>query len=326
MKIPIKQFLFSLLIISLLLNNSCKKEEIKQKLATIGSFKVIQITDTSIVCTTEVLDDGNAEILSRGVCWSTQTRPTLSMNSTNDGIGLGSYESKVSGLIQTGKYYVRPYVINTFSTTYGETVEFQTKEGDGKQVIDYDGFVYNTVLIGNQIWLTENSYAKHYQDGNLVYSKKQSFVPFNSNNCITIETWDFKNSEEATYYGETFTWEKTMNEGNICPTGWHPASSAEWDDLIYFLGGPSVAGGKLKEKGIGHWQPPNEGATDAYGFTALPSGYNKSVYVGVYAYWWSATEYDSINALGWYLKYDGEEAVPFYAHKGVGMSVRCIKD
>lgn len=325
MKNTIQQFLFCLLFIGLLIINSCKKEETPGKVATIGSFEITEITDKTIVCKTEVLNNGNAEILRRGVCWSTQKLPKTSINSTYDGTGLGNYESTVSGLIQTGKYYVRPYVTNTFATVYGETVEFQTKEGDGKQVIDYDGNIYNTIVIGDQTWLTENSYAKHFQNGKTVYSKKQSFTPLNIHSS-TIASFSFKNSEEIAYYGATFTWEKVMDERNVCPTGWHPAIETEWGDLIYFLGGPVVAGGKLKEVGIGHWHPPNEGATDEYGFSALPSGYNNSAYVGVYAYWWSATEYDSINAIGWSLKYDEVEAVPFYASKGVGLSVRCIKD
>jgi len=305
---------------------SCKKEESPKTVATIGSFEVTEITDKTIVCKTEVLNDGGSDIIKRGVCWSTQKNPTISMNSTNDGTALGTYESNISGLIQTGKYYVRPYVTNTFATAYGETVEFQTKEGDGKQVIDYDGHIYNTVLIGNQTWLTENSYAKHYQNGKDVYSKKQSFAFLDSHEGNTTGSLDFKNSEETAYYGESFTWEKLMDERNICPTGWHPSTDTEWFELINFRGGYEVAGGKLKEVGLGHWQPPNKGATDQYGFSALPSGYNNSVYVGVYAYWWSATEYDSINALGWYLKYDEISAVPIYANKKVGLSVRCIKD
>jgi len=320
--------LFALVIIVFILFIlfSCKKEEQPKTVASIGSFEIIEISDTSIVCRTEVINDGNAEIISKGICWSTQKNPRISNGSTNEGAGIENYESIALGLIQTGKYYVRPYVTNTFATAYGESIEFQAKAGDGKKVIDYDGNIYNTVVIGDQTWLTENSYAEHFQNGVDVYTKKQSFANMKSIMANGIEEIGFKGANEENYYGYTYTWEKVMDARNVCPTGWHSATDTEWRQLMYFIGGLNVAGGKLKEVGVEHWHNPNIGATDQYGFTALPSGYNNSVYVGVYAFWWAATELDSVNAVGWYIKYDEIEAVPIYADKGVGLSVRCIKN
>lgn len=64
----------------------------------------------------------------------------------------------------------------------------------------------------------------------------------------------------------------TVNIGKLCPTGWHVPTHVEWDALKTFLGGTSVAGGKMKEKGTTHWQSPNSGTTNGSGFTALPGG------------------------------------------------------
>ena len=81
---------------------------------------------------------------------------------------------------------------------------------------------------------------------------------------------------------------------NVCPVGWHVPTVVEWTTLTTYLGGESVAGGKLKEAGFTHWQSPNEGASNSSGFTALPSGYRSVTgaydYIGYYAYWWSSSE------------------------------------
>jgi uncharacterized protein (TIGR02145 family) len=53
---------------------------------------------------------------------------------------------------------------------------------------------------------------------------------------------------------------------NVCPTSWHVPTDAEWTTLTTYLGGESVAGGKLKETGTTHWQVPNTGSNQRNGF------------------------------------------------------------
>ena len=59
----------------------------------------------------------------------------------------------------------------------------------------------------------------------------------------------------------------------ICPEGWHMPTKKEWQNLLDYLGGSQIAGGKLKETGTVHWKPPNTAATNETGFKALPGGY-----------------------------------------------------
>ena len=116
----------------------------------------------------------------------------------------------------------------------------------------------------------------------------------------------------------------------ICPKGWHLPSDAEWTQLIDFLGGESVAGGKLKETDTTHWKSPNTGATNETGFTALPGGYRNENGLfdgmGNFGCWWSATESDTSGAWSWGVIYFDNKVYRDSNYKEIGFSVRCVRD
>jgi uncharacterized protein (TIGR02145 family) len=80
------------------------------------------------------------------------------------------------------------------------------------------------------------------------------------------------NNEESnkTIYGALYNWDATT--GKLCPVGWHVSTDRDWETLVDYCGGWEIAGGKLKEAGTTHWKSPNTGATNEFGFTALPTG------------------------------------------------------
>jgi uncharacterized protein (TIGR02145 family) len=121
-------------------------------------------------------------------------------------------------------------------------------------------------------------------------------------------------------YGVLYNWPAVMTEG-ICPSGWHIPSDEEFTELTNFLGGESVAGGKMKDDV--QWNGSNSS-----GFTGLPGGYRDSGgfdYNGNHGNWWSASESGSVSWIrsllfnvGWVSRdYD----YPFY-----GFSARCVRD
>jgi uncharacterized protein (TIGR02145 family) len=64
------------------------------------------------------------------VVWSTSQNPTVSLSTkTNDGIGLGTFNSNISGLSPNTTYYVRAYASNSAGTGYGNEVSFKTQIG-----------------------------------------------------------------------------------------------------------------------------------------------------------------------------------------------------
>ena len=192
---------------------------------------------------------------------------------------------------------------------------------------DQDGNVYKTVTIGTQTWMAENLKVTKYNDGIAIPNVTDNTA---WKELTTGALCDYANTpSNSETYGKLYNW-YAVKTGKLAPKGWHVPSDAEWTELTNYLGGTSVAGGKLKETGTTHWASPNTGATNETGFTALPGG-NRGIYgafytIGNNGYWWSATESNANNA--WYrLMYcDYSNVTRDGSDKEVGFSVRCVRD
>ena len=204
----------------------------------------------------------------------------------------------------------------TFYYTFGESCG----------TVNYGAQSYNTVIIGNQCWMKEN-----LNIGTRIASNQDQ----TDNDTIEKYCWD-DDSLYCVTYGGLYQWDEMMQyttqEGTqgICPDGWHVPSDGEWDILVNYLGGSSVAGGKLKETGTTHWVSPNTGATNESGYTGLPDGYRDSGgiynYLGYLVHFWTSTEYDGSYA--WYrgLSYNNANVDRSKVYKVYGSPVRCLKD
>jgi len=199
---------------------------------------------------------------------------------------------------------------------------------DGSTVTDIDGNIYNTVLIGTQIWMKENLKATKFNDGTTIPLVK------NASEWSDLSTpaycWYYSSQELfGNTYGALYNW-YAINTRKLCPTGWHVPGNDEWGALIKYLGGDSVAGGKLKETGTIHWASPNSGATNETGFTALGSGfrYYDGLYTNMYvsSNWWSATQSCPTTAFLRYILYDNDDIITIRPEMTFGAAVRCIKD
>ncbi|MBW6500052.1 MAG: hypothetical protein K0B05_01555 [Bacteroidales bacterium] len=99
---------------------SCKQ------IPTVTTEAVTNVTTNSAASGGKVLEDGNAEVTVRGVCWSTNQSPTINDNITMDGAGIGSYTSSITQLAPNNLYYVKAYATNEKGTGYGNAVSFTT--------------------------------------------------------------------------------------------------------------------------------------------------------------------------------------------------------
>lgn len=197
---------------------------------------------------------------------------------------------------------------------------------DPATVTDIDGNVYTTVRIGTQLWTVENLRTTRYKDGSAI-NTGLSDAAWGSATTGAFALYADNNTNND-LYGKLYNWH-AVNTGKLAPEGWHIPTRAEWDVLVNYLGGSSVAGGKMKSASV-LWNAPNLGATNSSGFTGLPAGWkgtsgNYSL-IGESAYWWASSERNA--AQGDYLRVDDELAGSAIngATKQFGYAVRCIKD
>jgi uncharacterized protein (TIGR02145 family) len=96
-------------------------------ISTLTTAVISSITATNCICGGNITSDGGADVISRGVCWSSLTGPTIGDSKTSDGAGTGSFISQITSLNPGKKYYVRAYATNISGTAYGNELSFTTE-------------------------------------------------------------------------------------------------------------------------------------------------------------------------------------------------------
>jgi uncharacterized protein (TIGR02145 family) len=200
-------------------------------------------------------------------------------------------------------------------------------------VTDVDGNVYKTIKIGTQWWMAENLKTTRFNDGTPIplVTEDTAWSNFNAPGyCWYKNDEGFKKDYGALYNGFA------INSSSLAPKGWHLPNITEWDVLINYLGGYSVAANKMRttgihEEGTGLWHAPNAGATNESGFSGNPGGYRNET-----------GKFDSIGDAGFFWSYenksrspkivellDGQEPIKLIkriVNNLNGYSVRCVKD
>lgn len=193
--------------------------------------------------------------------------------------------------------------------------------------IDCDGNNYPTITIGTQVWMAKNLLVTHYKNGDA--------IPNVINNSLwsglSTGAYCWYDIDQATNekYGALYNWYTVNDSRGLCPVGWHVPTHAEWATLTTYLGGTSVAGGKMKATSD-LWDSPNTDATNSSSFSGLPGGFRLNIgifsFIGRTGYWWSSTEDSSINAWSRELNYFNGFVVESSSSRQYGFSVRCLRD
>jgi uncharacterized protein (TIGR02145 family) len=194
------------------------------------------------------------------------------------------------------------------------------------QVIDADGKFYNTINIGNQVWMAENLSVSRYLNGDVIPQVQNK----DEWSRLTTGAWCYydNNPNNEKVYGKLYNWYAVNDPRGLAPKGWHVPTDEEWTELIEFLGGETIAGGKMKLNKM--WEIPNVNATNQSGLSTIPAGIinNNGIffYLGKYTSFWSSTEKSNIEAWSRGLDYRDADVDIGYDFKTNGLSVRCVKN
>jgi uncharacterized protein (TIGR02145 family) len=184
-------------------------------------------------------------------------------------------------------------------------------------------------VIGTQEWMAENLRSSTYANGDTIPKVANA----NQWTQLTTGAWAHygNNSNYDIPRGKLYNWYTIADPRNVCPTGWRVPTDAEWTVLTDYLGGMSVAGGKMKSTGTEIWIAPNGGATNESGFSGLPGGFRGSIdgtygYINGNAWWWSASE--AGEDIAWIrnvsIYFETIDRGAFNLNNGI--SVRCLRD
>ena len=187
--------------------------------------------------------------------------------------------------------------------------------------------IQGVILIGNQTWTIKNLDVTTYKNGEAIPQVQDSTW-----GTLTTGAWCYyeNNTDNGTTYGKLYNWYAVNDPRGLAPNGYHIPTDTEWITLTTYLGGYSVAGGKMKEAGTWHWLSPNTGATNSSSFTALPGGYRYYdggfAGIGAYGGWWSSSEDDTDNAWCRNLFSSLGSVYSYGDYKQNGFFVRCLRD
>ncbi|WP_052158213.1 fibrobacter succinogenes major paralogous domain-containing protein [Lacinutrix jangbogonensis] len=151
-------------------------------------------------------------------------------------------------------------------------------------VTDADGNVYETITMGNQIWMKENLKTTKYNDG--VAITQYTFAAHGNNwgslnNQEAFYRWadtsDLSNivDEELTFdaYGAMYN-HFAIESGKLAPAGWRIPTEADFLTLESFIANDGNSGHEATVlKTEAGWSPNSGNGTNVYGFNAVPNGY-----------------------------------------------------
>jgi uncharacterized protein (TIGR02145 family) len=227
-------------------------------------------------------------------------------------------------------------------------------------VKDIEGNVYTTITIGTQVWMAENLKTTKYRNGDLIVTTVPATLVIEGESTPKYQWAYAGNESNVAIHGRLYTWYVATDIRNVCPTGWHVPTCAEWTTLTDFLinngygygtgyMGKDIAKSMAATTGWVSDDTPgstgnNQASNNSTGFTATPSGYRLANgtfnEIGHIGNWWSTSSQlisygnlwsssDYVNILGGEFRniyHDYCYMNGYFNPASYGMSIRCVKD
>ena len=280
------------------------------------------------------------QVCGAGLSWNTITNAceveeafleAIAVNSCGDGtswspelgqcfpVGLCPEDLNSDGVVGVADLLQLLSTFGEYCEESTETVEFTC--GDP---MNYHGYDYATVQIGEQCWFAENLRTELYQNGDGLQADLSNLEWTNANfgaQCIYEN-----NDENLGLCGRLYNWHAVNDERGVCPSNWHVPSQTEWFVLVDYAAPES--GLKLKADSS---STPAWNGTDYLGFSATAAGRRdyatgQFLVLNEHAYWWTGTQTSGDRARLMHISSEltaVESLNYFFEH---GFSVRCIQD
>ena len=257
------------------------------------------------------------------------------------------------------------YSANTTITIPARNISLTAVFAEGS-LMDVDRNVYQTVIIGNQKWMTENLRVTRYNNEDDILSglideewentTEGAFAVYpHEGGGVSEDDVEGINSDEemVAAYGKLYNWYAVDEPRGLCPEGWRVPSDDDWMHLVDYLASqgfinhhaePYGAGNALKSchqvnsplEGCKTPEHPRWNADfthhgfDEFGFSALPGGDRwadgRFTFIGGFGSWWSSSEQSSEDAWLRFISRNNGRMTTSYGSKNGGHSVRCIRD
>ena len=218
---------------------------------------------------------------------------------------------------------------NDFEGYNGQWVSLNANSINSSNIVrDIDGNVYTTVTIFGTTWMRENLRTTRYRNG-VNIPEAASELDW-STDSLGAWCWYDNDQNYNQPYGKLYNWFAVNDTNGICPTGWRVADNDDFNGLFITL--ITDVGGKLKEKGLAHWNAPNDGATNDTGFSAIGAGARDFLGLfqsqGSFGVFWSRDETvaDPQQAFAAELSASDTDLDLGPLNKKYGLSIRCVKE
>ena len=187
-----------------------------------------------------------------------------------------------------------------------------------EDVVHYDDYVYETIIINDVHWMAENLRATHYNNGDVIVN-----IEWDDGWTYNYEPAcaDYNESEANTaIYGKLYNQYAVDDERGICPIGWEIASSNDYTELAQYLGGIEIAGYMMKDSNT--WDGSNQSSFNGIAGGCRASGpANGDCCMGSLGHFWTSNSniYAELESNKDQLMFKSKD-------KRAGKSVRCIEE
>ena len=218
-----------------------------------------------------------------------------------------------------------PLLSGDESLGYNEVAPDESGPCQGELTVNYHGYDYELIEIGDQCWFAENLRATFYNNGDQIpqlngglewaTTSQGACCVYNEDPVVLLTS------------GRLYNWHTTQDPRGLCPTNWHVPSNS---DFVTCLGPYDMASDahalKASVFNVPQWNGTNES-----GFSALPSGmrmfndgdFGDETDTG---FWTASASELSGYAIRLTLSQDQSYMMLQSRPYGDGHAIRCIKD